>query len=121
MKAIDIIRRVDELEPNQYGVGQKLAWLAELDGQIYAELGEAYEPCREQPESYPTGEEELLVPYPYGAEIYCSFLKAMIEAENFETARYNESIAMFDSLYGQYRDGVLRSKRHKNSGKAFVF
>ena len=35
MKAMDVIKQVDILEPNQYGVGQKLRWLAMLDGQVY--------------------------------------------------------------------------------------
>ena len=60
MKALDAIRRVDILEPNQYGVDQKLRWLSLLDGQIYEELISAYEPGKEKPGEYVTGEEELL-------------------------------------------------------------
>lgn len=121
MKAIDVIQRADMLEPNQYGVEQKLAWLSELDGQIYGEIGEIFEPCWKEPERYTTGEEELLLPFPYGEGIYRSFIKAMIALENFETAKYNESMEMFDTLYGQYRDRTLRTRRHNNTGKNFRF
>lgn len=120
MRAIEIIKSVDALEPNLYGIDRKLAWLSELDGQIYAEIGSCFEPCREEPGRYVTGEEELLVPFPFG-EMYRSFLKAMIAMENFETAKYNENIELFDSLYGQYRDGLLRTERHVNRGKRFLF
>ena len=34
MKAMDIIDRLDGLEPNQYSPEQKLRWLSILDGNI---------------------------------------------------------------------------------------
>ena len=69
MKAIEAIHRVDILEPNQYAVDQKLRWLSLLDGQIFEELINAYEPEREKPGEYITGEEELLAPMPYAESI----------------------------------------------------
>ena len=38
MKAMDIIDRLDGLEPNQYSPEQKLRWLSILDGKIYEEV-----------------------------------------------------------------------------------
>ena len=121
MKAIEIISKVDELDPNQFGVERKLSWLAELDGQIFAELGEAYEPCWEQPGIYQTGEEELLVEFPYSDGVYRHFLQAMMAAENFEIGKYNQHMALFDSAYGQYRDCIMRTKMHTGAGKEFRF
>ena len=102
MKAIDIIRKVDELEPNQFGADKKLAWLSELDGQIYLELSRVYEPCMSQPGKYVPGEEELLVEEPYAQGVYSHFLQAMMAAENYETGKYNQHITLFDSSYRQY-------------------
>lgn len=121
MRAIEIIERVDELEPNLFGIDRKLAWLSELDGQVYNEIGASYEPGDGEPKPYISGEEELLIGFPYGESIYGHFLKAMMAADNFETGKYNQHIAMFESAYGQYRDMILRTKRHRSSGRAFIF
>lgn len=106
MKAIEIIERVDALEPNQYNAAQKLDWLSQLDGQIFHELGSAV--AEEMPAGYDTGNEELLVPFPDAEQVYGFYLRAMIALNNFETARYNQHIAMFDSAYGRFRDFCLR-------------
>lgn len=121
MKAIEAICRVDILEPNQYSVDQKLRWLSLLDGQIFEELICLYEPQRQKPGEYFSGEEELLVPVPYAEGIYCRYLQAMIAAENFESARYNQQIVLYNGAFQQYRDWVCRSGCHKDRGKGFVF
>ena len=43
MKAIDIIERVDLLEPNDYSPEQKLHWLSSLDGKIFREVIKTHE------------------------------------------------------------------------------
>lgn len=121
MRAIEIISKADELDPNQFSVEKKLAWLSELDGQIFLELGTVYEPCRAQPEVYRSGDEELLVGHPYADGIYCHFLQAMMAAENFETGKYNQHIALFDSAYAQFRDCMIRTRTHINRGRQFRF
>jgi len=121
MKAMDAIRQVDSLAPNQYGVEQKLRWLALLDGQIYEEVMCAYEGRPEKPGAYSTGEEELLVPMPYAEGIYGRYLQAMIAAENFESAKYNQQIILYNAAYQQFRDWVCRNGRHKNRGRGFRF
>ena len=121
MKAIEAIGQVDILEPNQYGVEQKLQWLAVLDGQIYEELIREYDSQAVKPGEYRTGEEELLIPMPYAQSIYCRYLQAMIAAENSESAKYNQQIVLYNAGYQQYRDWVCRRCRHKNRGSAFRF
>ena len=121
MKAIDIIRKVDELEPNQFGADKKLDWLSELDGQIFLELSSVYEPCMSQPGRYGTGEEELLVEEPYAQGVYSHFLQAMMAAENYETGKYNQHITLFDSSYRQYANSVTRMHTHTGMGKTFLF
>lgn len=70
MKAMDIIDRLDGLEPNQYSPEQKLRWLSILDGKIYEEV---LRPRETEPKGfteYVNGNEELLVPFPYGDDVY---------------------------------------------------
>lgn len=121
MRAMDAISQADLLEPNQYGVDQKLKWLALLDGQIYEELLDAYWEQTEKPGEYVSGEEELLMPMPYAGSIYCRYLQAMIAAENFESAKYNQQIVLYNAAYQQFRDWVCRKGRHKNRGSGFRF
>lgn len=121
MKAMDVIKQVDILEPNQYGVGQKLRWLAMLDGQVYEELLSAYREGAEPPGEYGSGDEELLIPMPYGESVYCRYLQAMIAAENFESAKYNQQIILYNAAYQQFRDWICRSGRHRSSGRGFRF
>jgi hypothetical protein len=112
---------VDSLEPNQYGVEQKLKWLSMLDGQIYEELIKFYYEQAIKPGEYSTGEEELLVPIPYAEGVYCRYLQAMIAAENAESAKYNQQIVLYNSAYQQFRDWVYRDRSHINKGKRFRF
>ena len=116
MTAIEIIDRTDALEPNSYGVGEKLRWLSQLDGQIAAELPAIHDAPSA---AYSTGEETLLVPFPYAEGVYGSYLRAMIAFNNFEASKYDQHIAMFDAVYSQYRDGVLRSGALRRYGTGF--
>ena len=121
MKAMEAIGQVDILEPNQYSVEQKLKWLAVLDGQVFEELISDYYEQAVKPGEYRTGEEELLIPMPYAQSIYCRYLQAMIAAENFESAKYNQQIVLYNAAYQQFRDWVCRSRRHRNRGRGFRF
>lgn len=101
MKAIDIIDRVDLMEPNQYSPEQKLRWLSALDGRIYLEVIAAHAlpgADGEMPD-YQTGDEELLVSPPYADDLYYNYLQAMIAAENGENTRYNKRMALYNSAY----------------------
>ena len=121
MKAMEAIGQVDVLEPNQYSVEQKLKWLVVLDGQVFEELISDYYEQAVKPGEYLTGEEELLIPMPYAQSIYCRYLQAMIAAENFESAKYNQQIVLYNAAYQQFRDWVCRSRRHRNRGSGFRF
>lgn len=112
MKAMDIIDRLDGLEPNQYSPEQKLRWLSILDGKIYEEV---LRPREAEPKGfteYVNGNEELLVPFPYGDDVYLNYLQAMVALENAETQRYNKRLQFFNNAYAGYYnypwDCVLR-------------
>lgn len=102
MNCMDIIDRVDIMEPNAYCPEQKLKWLSILDGKIYEEV---IRPCEESPAGfteYSNGDEELIVPFPYDYDIYYHYLMAMIDAENSETQRYNKRMTMFNNAYTEF-------------------
>ena len=113
MKAMDVIDRLDGLEPNQYSPEQKLRWLSILDGKIYEEV---LRPRETEPRGfaeYVNGNEELLVPFPYGDDVYLNYLQAMVALENAETQRYNKRLQFFNNAYAEYQNWYNR--RHSLS------
>lgn len=109
---MDMIERLDLLEPNDYSPEQKLRWLSELDGKLYLEVVKThagafapYPPC------YESGEEELLVSEPYGESLYYHYLQAMVAAENGENQRYNRRMTLFNSALADWTNWVNRSRR----------
>lgn len=117
MTAGEAIRRVDELEPNQFSDAQKLRWLSNLDGQIYEELVKTHaDPIREQFEEYVNLDDELLVPFPYAEGLYNWYLQAMIAAENSETESYEQLRQLYNSALQQFSDWYNR--RHRPLGGA---
>ena len=122
MKAMDIIARLDLLEPNDYSPEQKLRWLCSLDGRIYREVIKTHEGVWSPfPERYESGEEELLVGEPYGEELYYHYLQAMVAAENGETQRYNKRMTLFNSAYTAFAAWYTRTHRPKRGGECFRF
>ena len=105
---MDIIDRVDLMEPNQYSPEQKLHWLSTLDGKLFYELVRPRHPEKEIQLPYQSGQEELLIPAPYGEDIYYNYLQAMIAAENSEIQRYNRRMTMFNSLLTEFANWYNR-------------
>lgn len=123
MTVREAIERVDASKPNTFPIEDKVMWLAYLDGIIFEETIHTHEPIKKKPiiedgeikpfpeiveEKVPDThysadnmDAELLAEYPY-SELYPAFLKMKIDEENGETARYNNSAAMFNSLHADY-------------------
>ena len=119
---MDMIERLDLLEPNDYSPEQKLRWLSELDGKLYLEVVKthagAYDPY---PPRYESGEEELLVSEPYGESLYYHYLQAMVAAENGENQRYNRRMTLFNSAYAAWCSRYAAAHAPKRAGDAFRF
>ncbi len=109
MKAMDIIDRVDMMEPNDYPPEQKLQWLSTLDGQVYREVLRTHEGCGVWNGVYETGQEELLIGPPYGEDIYYYYLQARIAQENSETQRYNKRMVLFNNAYQAWTNWYNRT------------
>lgn len=107
----DCIDIVDNAKPNQYSVKDKVAWLSFIEHIIINDVlktHEGYDGRYDDFEGY--SEEKLSVPLiveaPYNS-LYIAYLKMMIDKENGETARYNNSA----SAYNTY---MLEYKKHYN-------
>lgn len=121
MKAMDIIDRVDMLEPNAFAPEQKLRWLSTLDGKVYLEIILTHEGGKlDALPEYETGQEELLIPRPYGEDIYYYYIMAMMDAENNETQRYAKRMTQFNAAYQEFTNWYNRNHRPLNKGKQFI-
>ena len=119
---MNIIERLDLLEPNDYSPEQKLHWLCSLDGRIYREVIQTHEDVWNSfPAAYESGDEELLVGDPYGEDLYYYYLQAMVAAENGETQRYNKRMTLFNSAWQGWVNWYNRSHRPRQRGKGFRF
>lgn len=96
----EIIDRVDAHKPNQYSLEDKLRWINELEYSIYHDIisTHRFRKCEEPIAFRPIEniDQMLIVPFPYD-EVYDSYIKMRIDDENQETARYNNSVVMYNA------------------------
>ena len=122
MKIIEAINAIDALKPNAYTQAEKIRWLSTLDGMLQTELFSVHEGADETPfsgydEDTPP-ETELLAQEPYGRDLYLKYLEAQIDYYNGETARYNNSMIMYQAAYTAFarwynRTHLPRSQKRK--------
>ena len=103
----ECIDAVDNLKPNQYGIEDKVSWLSFLDMTIINDVlrtHEGYDGRYDDftgysPDNLTVG---LVVPSPYD-RVYTAYLKMKIDEENGETARYNNSMTLYNSYLTEYK------------------
>lgn len=122
MTIADAISLVDNLKPNLYNAEIKMRWLSKLDGQIFEETILTHVREEEAPAFTPYTDmtQELIVPFPYSDDVYINYLQAMIDRENGEMTRYNQSISLYSAAYGNYQAWYNRTHMPK-SHKRFRF
>ena len=103
-ECIDI---VDTQKPNQYTVKDKVMWLSFLDELIINDVLKTHEGYDGRYDTF-TGYSEdklsvtLIAPSPYD-RVYTAYLKMRIDGENGETARYNNSMVLYNSYLTEYK------------------
>ena len=115
MTVEECINRVDSVKPNQYSIEDKVRWLSYLDGSIQKEIIDRHEkPVVAEEESTEfTGYSpddltvSLIAPFPYD-EMYVAYLKAKIDEENGETARYNNTASTFNGMLMDFQKAYNR-------------
>lgn len=125
MTIAEAISLVDKLKPNQYPPEMKIKWLDKLDGQIYREVIDTHEnPVIGQFAGYSDDtpqDTELLVCHPYDEDIYSFFLQAAVDRENGETAKYNQTITLYNNAFLAYQNWYNRTHIPKTTCNRFVF
>ncbi len=128
MKVKDAIAYADGLKPNQHTQENKIRWLNTLDVKIVREVIMTHwqpEDDAWTPEDIEEGviydwtatgddlaevlDTELVVPEPWATDVYNNYLQMMIDKENGETAKYNNSRAHFTEAFTDYTADYNRS------------
>lgn len=109
----ECIDRVDNAKPNQYGNEEKVRWLSFLDGIIINEVlktHDGYEGQYDDFVGYSADKQDvpLIVPAPYDI-MYEAYLKMKIDEENGETARYNNSMTIYNTYLAEYKKWYNKS------------
>lgn len=103
----ECIDNVDNIKPNQYGTDIKVQWLSFIDEIIINDVLKTHEGYDGRYDDF-TGYSKdklstpLIVPTPYD-RLYPAYLKMKIDGENGETARYNNSAALFNTYMMEFR------------------
>lgn len=103
----DCIDIVDSIKPNQYTIKDKVMWLSFLEGIIINEVLKTHEGYDGRYDNFEGYSEDrltipLIVPSPYD-RLYTEYLKMMIDKENGEIARYNNSMVSYNTYMMEYR------------------
>lgn len=114
MNIQEALDMADQMKPNMMDRQVKIAFLQELDQLIYKEIllkhvhTAAEEVLPEYDLDTPAGT-ELLVPDPYGTEMYMAWLMSKIDLMNQEIDKYNNERAMFENAYETMSDWWTRN------------
>lgn len=103
MKLLALISKIDATKPNSFTLAEKIGWVNEVEGLVQTEIL-LLDPTQFviYPSLLPVGyDPELLAKFPYD-KIYWAYLCAMVDFCNGEYNRYNNSINLFNTWFGEY-------------------
>ena len=116
MTVQEVLTEVDELKPHQYEDSLLIGWLNNLEQRIYTHILSRYVYEEELEDYVPLTENdperELCIKEMY-TDIYKFYLFAMIDFYNNETARYQNSYAMYNVMYEEFANYWNRTHKHK--------
>lgn len=102
----EVIAYVDAIKPNTRTPEEKKAWLNTVDQMFYDDVVLTHANTDELAFNGYTedasDEQELLIPKPYGRDIYSLYISLQIDLVNQEWNKYNSSSALYNSAYSNY-------------------
>lgn len=111
MTIAEALEICDEVRPNDVSAALKIAWLSELDRRIFDEVLKTRTAVSFAGYNVQTLlSTELLAENGYG-NLYISYLIMNIDLMNGEIHRYNNSSALFDSLFYEFGCYCSRDKK----------
>jgi len=120
MTAMEAIREADRLRPNSYPAEDKLRWLARLEARIREEILQRCEgeiPATE--ETDPEAPDRQLTAEAPHDEMYVHWLCAQMALYEQELDSFNAANALFEAVYGSFRNAYCREHRPKSKAKRY--
>lgn len=124
MTIIEAISAVDKLKPNAYSQEEKIRWLWEVDSRIKTEIMDTHEGNPAPgliPYTPDTPLDTVLLAAAPHDEMYLRYLEAQMDYHNAEYGRYNNAMAMFDTVYDAYAKQYTRQHMPRSKGQRFLF
>ena len=118
----EAIERTDSLMHNVYSRDDKISWLSRLDMEVKQQIVDTHEGgkvgyfggySQSSPEML-----VLLVPAPYD-EMYLRYLEAQIHYHNGEYDKYNNAMAMFQTIYDGFANYYRRTHMPKRTAMKY--
>lgn len=106
----EAINWVDEKKHNVYSREDKLVWISKVEA-MAEDLAARYGIKVQSPIATGNYEDNLLIPAPYD-QLYLRWLEAQIDYTNQEYLKYNNAIAVFNTLWKDYANWFCRNHVH---------
>ena len=124
MKIIEAISNLDSLKQNTYTQDDKVRWLSKLDETVKKEIiDQCVGADKVSFNGYTTDTDvntELLIPAPYD-EAYIRWMEAQIDYANGEYGKYNNAMAMFNTVFDAFAKYYARNNTPVSHGRRFIF
>lgn len=124
MTIIEAIRNLDSLKHNTFTQPDKIRWLSTVDETVKKEI---IDNCvgadKVSFKGYTTDTNEntvLLIPAPYD-EAYLRWMEAQIDYANGEYGKYNNAMAMFNTVFDAFAKYYARNNTPVSHGRRFIF
>lgn len=123
----EAIDKLDAMHPNSFSESKKVQWLNQVESEIYKSIILTHEKVL-NPDGTPkynfTGytdatpkTTELIAEAPYD-DLYVYYMEAQIDYADKETARYSNSIAMYNTAVTEFNK--FYNARHKHAKKTYL-
>ena len=97
----DVIENVDAVKPNAFTNEQKTRWISEVEGRIQSEIF-LFAPAQVIAYEWATDMNTELLAAPPHDRIYGEYLTAMIDFNNGEYNRYNNTVQVFNADFMEF-------------------
>lgn len=111
----EVITQLQAVKENQYDDATLVRWISDLERTLYNDIIKGREGDGMPPEPYDVDSDmdtELLVPDPY-SDIYIKYLSAQVDYHNAETARYTNSMIMYNLELDAFSSWYNRTHMHR--------
>ena len=116
MNVREILAMVDQLRPNAYTDGEKIALLNTIEGRVYTDIYQKAEDFEGEFEPFAEGEEEreLSVPVPF-TDLYLYYIASRIDYFNGDVGRYNDSIVLYNDAWDMFASHYRENHKPKQT------